>query len=55
MTANDYLGTLEDYLFQFSKPPPRGVKTIEYFHCTYMHDYYNESVESIHTEFEYWQ
>ena len=27
MTENDYLGTLEDYSFQFSKPPPRGVKT----------------------------
>ena len=34
MTANNYLGTLDDYSFQFSKPPPRGVKTKNYFQST---------------------
>ena len=34
MTANDYLGTLEDYSFQFSRPPPREVKTKKYVQIT---------------------
>ena len=34
MTANDYLGTLEDYSFQFSKLPPQGVKTKNYVQST---------------------
>ena len=53
MTAKDYLGTLEDYSFQFSKPPPRGVKSKKHFQST--SKYYILNLTKLFTNLlEYW-
>ena len=54
MTAKDYLGTLEDYSFQFSKPPPRGVKAKKYFQST-SKDYILNQSKLFTNLLEYWQ